>query len=83
MSKAEDLAAKLVIPKQVDDIVELCKFYYIAGYQQAEKDNELTCQDIKKIYRLVNEVSDDLGIKAMYVNIYQEVLKRFKERKEN
>ena len=47
------------------------------GYHQAEKDLGLTCQDIKKIYHLVNEVSDDLGVKAMYVNIFQETLKRF------
>lgn len=44
--------------------------------------NPLTAKDIKKIYHLVNEVSDDLGIRAMYVNIYQEVLKRFNAQKE-
>ena len=38
MSKAEKLALKLIIPKQVDDIEELCRFFYIKGYKQAEKD---------------------------------------------
>lgn len=55
---------------------------YIKGYHQAEKDLKLTWEDIKRIYHLVNEVSDDLGVRAMYVNIYQEVLKRFKEIKD-
>lgn len=38
MNKAEERALKLIIPKQVDDIEELCRFFYIKGYQQAEKD---------------------------------------------
>ena len=38
MSKVEERALKLIIPKQVDDIEELCRFFYIKGYHQAEKD---------------------------------------------
>ena len=48
---------------------------YIEGYHQAEKDLELTWEDIKTIDKLLNQCVD-------YSNPYQEVLKRFKERKE-
>ena len=49
---------------------------YKEGYQQAEKDLELTLEDIKTIDKLLNQCVD-------YSNPYQEVLKRFnKERKE-
>ena len=48
--------------------------YFIEGYHQAEKDNELTLEGIKTIDKLLNQCVD-------YSNPYQEVLKRFKERK--
>jgi len=51
------------------------KYAFIDGYEQAEKDLELTVDDIKNIDRLLNQCVD-------YSNPYQEVLKRFKERKE-
>lgn len=56
----------------------LAKHFFELGMCAA---NQLTVKDIKKIYHLVNEVSDDLGVRAMYVNIYQEALKRFKAQK--
>ena len=45
------------------------------GYHQAEKDLELTIEDIKTIDKLLNQCVD-------YSNPYQEVLKRFKNFKE-
>ena len=49
---------------------------FVEGYQQAEKDLELTLEDIKTIDKLLNQCVD-------CSNPYQEVLKRFnKERKE-
>lgn len=48
---------------------------YQQGYEQAEKDLELTVDDIKTIDRLLSRCID-------YSYPYQEVLKRFKERKE-
>ena len=51
------------------------KYAFIDGYEQAEKDLELTVDNIKAIDRLLNQCVD-------YSNPYQEVLKRFKERKE-
>jgi hypothetical protein len=46
----------------------------LKGYHQAEKDLELTVDDIKSIDRLLNQCVD-------CSNPYQEVLKRFKETK--
>lgn len=48
---------------------------FLNGYHQAEKDLELTADDIKTIDKLLNQCVD-------YSNPYQEVLKRLKERKE-
>ena len=45
---------------------------FIEGYHQAEKDLELTIEDIKTIDKLLNQCVD-------CSNPYQEVLKRFKE----
>lgn len=47
---------------------------FIEGYRQAEKDLELTVDDIKNIDRLLNQCVD-------YSNPYQEVLKRLKKMK--
>ena len=53
--------------------------FYKQGYQQAEKDLELTCDDICEIM----EIREDVLEMDSYENLYKEVLKRFKERKEN
>lgn len=47
---------------------------FIKGYHQAEKDLELTWEDIKTIDKLLNQCVD-------CSNLYQEVLKRFKAQK--
>lgn len=61
-----------------DEYIKFARHFFELGMQVS---NTLTVKDIKKIYHLVNEVSDDLGVRAMYVSIYQEVLKRFKAQK--
>jgi hypothetical protein len=83
MSKAEDLSKQyrdfreqcgIKDPVMLDEIEEA----YFEGYHQAEKDNELTWEDIKVIEKL-------LGFDNIIESpeeFYQEVLKRFKERKE-
>ena len=69
MSRAEDLSQNRY-PTMAE------RYAFIDGYEQAEKDNELTWEDIKTIDKLLNQCVD-------YSNPYQEVLKRFnKERKE-
>jgi hypothetical protein len=67
MSKAEELSQN-----RYPTLAE--KYAFIDGYEQAEKDNELTWEDIKIVDKLLNQCVD-------YSNPYQEVLKRFKERK--
>jgi hypothetical protein len=47
-------------------------YAFIDGYEQAEKDLELTVDDIKSIDRLLNQCVD-------CSNPHQEVLKRFIE----
>ena len=61
---------------------------YICGYEQAEKDNELSWMDIEQISDIIKNLvdenfnADDFGIPANK-EFYQEVLKLFnKERKE-
>lgn len=75
MSKAEERALeKYPAHKSVFDKYEKQRYAFICGYMQAEKDLELTWEDIKTIDKLLNQCVD-------YSNPYQEVLKRFKERK--
>lgn len=59
-----------------EDVNEPLREKYQEGYHQAEQDLELTWEDIKTIDKLLNQCVD-------CSNPYQEVLKRFKERKEN
>ena len=63
------------------------KYAFIDGYEQAEKDNELTCEDMAFIRLAFDalEANIHLGaikIQPMTKEYYQEVLERFKERKE-
>ena len=73
MSKAEIIAFEYAkengtLGLDYNKIYDAVKY----GYYQAEKDLELTVDDIKDIDRLLNQCVD-------YSNLYQEVLKRFKE----
>ena len=53
--------------------------YFIEGYHQAEKDLELTWEDIKLIIDIVD--SENLKPHLFDEIDYQEVLKRFKEQR--
>ena len=89
MSKAEDLS------KQYRDFREQCgvkdpvmlneiEEAYFEGYHKAEKDLELIWQDVDTIYNLLGEEFNyqlEYG-KRPQKEACQEVLKRFKERKE-
>ena len=87
MSKAEDLALEKYPQRSVLVVPARGGGYYadshlregfIDGYHQAEKDLELTWEDIKVIEKL-------LGFDNIIESpkeFYQEVLKRLKERKE-
>ena len=78
MSKAKELAEKAYPEGDTyifGDASIACQVAYVKGYHQAEKDLELTLEDIKTIDKLLNQCVD-------YSNPYQEVLKRFKDFKE-
>ena len=59
---------------------------YIEGYEQAEKDLELTWEDIEKITNIWDDLHEDEAVYSKTgcdtPEFYQEILKRFKERKE-
>jgi hypothetical protein len=61
------------------EVKELAKYFYELGYHQAEKDLELTWEDIRDILDLYDEVTS----MDCCSDIYGEVLKRFKEKKGN
>ena len=101
MSKAEELARKYVLPMLDNHYakygenkqMQLSRFdgldivsSYEEGYHQAEKDNELTWEDMRELYIIFAEVDTEIelcktDIKAETLGYYQEVLKRFKELK--
>jgi hypothetical protein len=80
MSKAEELAQN-----RYPTLAE--KYAFIDGYEQAEKDLELSWEDMRELYIIFAEVDTEIelckadDIKAETIGYYQEVLKRFKERK--
>ena len=53
---------------------------FLLGYHQAEKDLELTWEDIEKVYLIAREVHQFRGFWSE--SVYQEVLKRYKDFKE-
>jgi len=71
MSKAEQRALEKY------PYAKVCREKYIEGYRQAEKDNELTWEDVRDILNLYEEVIE----MDFCEDIYGEILKRFKERK--
>ena len=97
MSKAEDLSRQYVLPfldKHYEKYgehkqMELTRFdgydimsAYEEGYYQAEKDLELTWEDIEKIDDIALRLNASAESRDMsYQEFCQEVLKRFKEQK--
>jgi len=98
MSKAEEKAMRYCCQKCPNDkfncgiklsshgrdCVECSSF--VKGYHQAEKDLELTWEDIEKIDNITIRLDASLELRGMSMSnqeFYQEVLKRFKEMKEH
>ena len=90
MSKAEDLALEKY-PKKIEwvgnqwdgapfDVNSEKRFYYRKGYEEAEKDLELTWEDIEAIDQIFTDVFKD-GFDVRTNKYYQEVLRRFKDLK--
>ena len=96
MSKAEERALEKY-PQKVEwvgnqwdgapfDVNSESRVAYKQGYNQAEKDNELTWEDMREIYCITLNLREHLGASVFGEPLYQEVLKRFKdfrERKED
>ena len=86
--KEVDLDAELEHYKEEQNIRYEAKHFFelglrVNGYHQAEKDNELTWEDMRELYIIFADV--DVGIElcktdiqAETIGYYQEVLKRFK-----
>ena len=92
MSKAEELALEKYPPRSVLVVPARGGGYYadshlregfIEGYHQAEKDLELTWENLKMIDEISDQVYAECDVDAFdEKEYYQEILKRFKERKE-
>ena len=90
MTKAEEKALK-AIPHHPNDGLEnqrkRFRKFYQEGYEQAEKDNELTWEDMKTIHHIAETMKEylDDGIIVPFgrnaETFYEEVLRRFKEAK--
>ena len=91
MSKAEEKAQETYPAWRngIGDWFSQNSAYYgfIEGYHQAEKDLELTWEDMMIIHKCIKDAMNYHlykmmeGVEGQKV-VYQEVLKRFKERKE-
>lgn len=68
------------------DVNEIPRYVFIDGYHQAEKDNELTWEDMRELHIIFAKIDVDIelcktDIKAETLGYYEEVLKRFKNLK--
>ena len=94
MSKAEDLALKTypvvmttLIPADEEhplieqDCNKFTREAYIKGYHQAEKDLELTWEDLATIEKLGDDFVKQNHTPMSDEEFYKEVLKRFKAQK--
>ena len=97
MSKAEERALE-VYPKDIEEYFDVNgvksvvdnnswqRTIFLKGYNQAEKDLELSWEDMRELHIIFAEIDVDIelcktDIKAETLGYYQEILKRFKERK--
>lgn len=92
MSKAEERALE-AFPSKIEgdsrgsyDLNELNRQKFLLGYHQAEKDLELTIEDIEKVHTFLYAVKNNKQGAFTFTRLsdekYQEVLKRFQDYKE-
>lgn len=59
------------------------RYYYIKGYEQAEKDIALTWQDVAKLDAIILDVNNEFAVdyskEISRQKFYEEVLRRFNE----
>ena len=97
MSKAKELAEQMFPEPQMenyDDILEyrndrdwtfIARGAVVKGYEQAEKDLELTWQDIQRIVKIADQMVDEDRGKFMAMedeDYYKEVLARYVKQSE-
>lgn len=84
MCKAEEIALSKypVLKTELGDINYLPRISFIEGYHQAEKDLELSWEDLATIDQLLWDMSIEWSDKKDNEGYFKEVLKQFKERKE-
>ena len=86
MSKAEEFAYSKYPKDKKGVLYDLARNSIIQGYRQAEKDLELTWEDMMIIHRCIKDAMNYHlykmmeGVEGQKV-VYQEVLKRFKAKK--
>jgi hypothetical protein len=87
MSKAEERALE-AFPLNIDgdsrgsyDLNVVKRIVYQQGYEQAEKDNELTWEDVALILNTAEEFNRKNIVPISDEEYFKEVLKRFKEMK--
>lgn len=79
MTKAKEYAEKFILTVDHQGDVEEA---YNDGYKQAEKDMELTWEDMEQIYNICCEVFLDYEVtRTNMQKIWKEVLERFNEKR--
>jgi hypothetical protein len=96
MSKAKDLALEKY-PKKIEwvgnqwdgapfDVNSEKRFYYRQGYEEAEKDLELTIEDIERLHTFLYAIKHNKQGVFTFTRLsdeqYQKILKRYKDYKE-
>ena len=82
MSKAEEFAYSKYPKDKKGVLYDLARNSIIEGYHQAEKDLELSWEDLATIDQLLWDLSIEWSDKKDSEGYFKEVLKQFKERKE-
>ena len=86
MSEAEDRYLEHFLDGRLRNCSSKNAFLY--GYRQAERDNELTWENMRELHIIFAEVDTEIelcktDIKAETLGYYQEVLNRFNKHKED
>ena len=84
MSKAEEFAYSKYPKDKKGVLYDLARNSIIQGYCQAEKDLELSWEDIEDIITISYKLDEEEEISGKYAKLmthYQEVLKGFKAQK--
>ncbi len=81
MDKAEEFAYSKYPKDRKGVLCKLARKSIIDGYHQAEKDLELTWEDMECIIKHYQDIMAEKSRVFVRAEDYQELLKRFKEKK--